>query len=63
MFQIIKIQFEHGEDSYSRSHCRKRTNQDGTGEDKGSKGMENTNESKGRGKFTRIHQLLLILYL
>ena len=38
------------------------TNQDGTGEDKDSKGMENTNESKECGEFPGICQLLLTLY-
>ena len=59
---MIKIRFQYGGDSYPRSHHRKMTNQDGTGEDKDSKGMENTNESKGHGEFPRIYQLLLTLY-
>ncbi len=36
------------ETPYLRGSSGKRTSQDGTGKDKGSKGVENINESQGR---------------
>jgi len=59
---MIEMQLQHGGNSHSRDHCKKGTNQDRTGEDKGSKRIEDTNESKGREKFPRVHKLLLIIH-
>ena len=47
---------------YPRSYCGKGTNQDGTRKDKGSKGMEDTDESEEHGKFPRVRKLLLTIH-
>jgi len=44
VFQKVKIQFQHERNPYLRSHSREETGQDGTREDKGSKGMEDTDQ-------------------
>ena len=62
VFQEIEMQFQHGRNPYPRSHCREGTNQDEIGEDKGSKRMENTNESERHGKFPRVCKLLLTIH-
>ena len=59
---MIEIQLQHGGNSYPRSGSWKRTSQNGTRENKGSKRMENTNKDQGRQKFPRIHQFLLTVY-
>jgi len=51
VFQMIKMQFQYGENSYPRSNSGKGTSQDGTREDKGSERMENTNKSQRCRKF------------
>ena len=43
---MIKIQLQHGENPHTRGNSWKRTGQDGTGKDKGSERMKNTNESQ-----------------
>ena len=62
VFQKIRMQFQHGRNPYSRSYCGKGRNQDRIGEDKGSKRMEDTDESKGYGKFPRVRKLLSMIY-
>ena len=56
------MQLQHGRDSYPRSDSWKRTNQDGTRKDKGSKGMENANENQGCREFPWICQLLQMIH-
>ena len=51
VFQEIKMQLQYGRNPYIRSGSWKRTSQNGTGEDKSSKGMENPNESQGCQEF------------
>ena len=56
------MQFQHGRDSHPRSDSWKRTNQDGTGKDKGSKRMEDTDKDQGCQEFPRICQLLQTIH-
>ena len=56
------MRLQHGGDSYSRSNSWKRTNQDGTRKDKGSKGMENADEDQGCREFSGICQLLQMIH-
>ena len=56
------MQFQHERNSYSRSHCGEGTNQDGIGKDKGSKRMEDTDESERCGKFPRFRKFLLMIH-
>ena len=58
MFQKIKIQLQHGGNSYLRGGCQQRTNLNGTRKDQGSKRMEDTNKSKGHRELPGIHKLL-----
>ena len=53
---------QHGRDPYSRSHCGKETNQDGTREDKGGQRREDTDKSKGHGKLPRLCKFLSMIY-
>ena len=59
---MIEIQFQHGRNPYLRGGSQKRTSQDGTGKNKGSKGVENTNESQGCREFPQICQFLPMIY-
>ena len=52
----MRLQYEGN--SYPRSGGWERTSQNVTRKNKGSKGMENTDESQGRRKFPRIRQFL-----
>ena len=45
---MIKVRLQHGGNSYTKSGSWERTGQNGARENKGSKGMENTDESQGR---------------
>ena len=45
------MQFQHGRNPYLRGSSWKRTSPDGTGKDKGSEGVENTNKSQGYQEF------------
>jgi len=56
------MRLQHKENPYFRGHCRKETNQDGTGEDKDGKRMEDTNKSKEHGKFPRVCKLLSMIH-
>ena len=51
VFQMIKMQLQHGRNPYIRGSSWKRTSQDGTRKDKGSEGVENTNKSQGCREF------------
>ena len=57
------MRFQHGRNPYLRGDSRKRTSQDGTGKNKSSKGVENTNESQGCREFHWICQFLLTIHL
>ena len=59
---MIEVRLQHGGNSYTRSGSWERTGQNGTRENKGSKGMENTDEDQGRRKFPWICQLLLTVH-
>ena len=48
--------------TYTRSHSRERTGQDGTRKDKSSEEVEDTDKSQGCGKFPQVHKLLLMIY-
>ena len=56
------MRLQHGRDSHPRSNSWKRTNQDGTGKNKGSKRMEDTDEDQGCRKFPQICQLLQTIH-
>jgi len=56
------MQLQHGRNPYIRGGSWKGTSQNGTREDKGSKGMENTNKGQGCREFPQIRQLLLTIY-
>jgi len=56
------MQLQHGRNLYLRSHCRKGTNQDRIGEDKGSIRMKDTNKSKGCGKLPETCKFLLTIH-
>ena len=57
------MRLQHGGNPYTRSSSWERTSQNGTRKNKGSKGMENTDESQGRRKFPRIRQFLPTVHL
>jgi len=59
---MIKIQLQHGGNPYIRGNSWKEKGQNGTGEDKSSKRVENTNESQRCRKLPWICKLLLMLY-
>jgi len=59
---MIKMQFQHRRNPYLRGSSWKRTSQDGTGKDKGSKGVENTNKSQRCQEFPWICQFLLTIH-
>ena len=56
------MRLQHGRDSHPRSDSWKRTNQDGTGKDKGNKRMEDTDEDQGYREFPWICQLLQMIH-
>ena len=62
MFQEIKMRLQHGRNPYLRSRSRKGIGQDGTREDKSSKGVENTDQSQGDGKLPWICKFLPIIH-
>jgi len=47
VFQTIEMRFQHGRNPYLRGSSWKRTSQDGTGKDKSSKGVKDTNKNQG----------------
>jgi len=57
------MQLQHGRNPYLRSHSREETGQDGTREDKSSKGMEDTDQSQGCRKLPWIHKFLPTIHL
>jgi len=59
---MIKMQLQHGRNPYIRGSSWKRTNKDGTREDKGGEGVENTNKSQECREFPWICQFLLMIY-
>ena len=56
------MRFQHGGNPYLRDGSGKRTSQDGTEKDKGSKEVENTNKSQGHQEFPWICQFLLMIH-
>ena len=59
---MIKMRFQHGRNPYYRGSSWKMTSQDGTGKDKGSKGVENTNKTQRCQEFPQICQCLLMIH-
>ena len=57
------MRLQYGGNPHTRSSSWKRTSQNGTGENKSSEKMENTNKSQGCQEFPRIRQLLPTIYL
>ena len=57
------MQFQYGGNPYPRSYCREKVDQDETKEDKGSKGMEDTNEGQRYRKLPRVYKFLLTVHL
>ena len=57
------MRFQHGRNPYLRGDSRKRTSQDGTGKNKGSKEVKNTNKSQECREFPQICQFLLTIHL
>jgi len=55
---MIEMRFQHERNLYLRGGSWKRTSQDGTGKDKSSKGVEDTNKNQGRREFPQICQFL-----
>ena len=56
------MRLQHGGNSYPRSGSWKRTSQNGTRKNKGSKRMENTNKNQRSRKFPWICQFLLTVH-
>ena len=52
VFQEVKIQLQYRRNPYLRSHSREGIGQDGTREDKSSKGVEDTNKDQGCEKLS-----------
>ena len=62
MFQEVKMQFQYRGNPYPRSYCRERADQDGTREDKGDKGMKDTNKDQRYRKLPRVYKFLPTVY-
>ena len=62
VFQEVKTQLQHRGNHYFRSHYREGTSQDGTREDKDSKGIEDTGKGQRCGKLSQVYKLLLVIY-
>jgi len=62
VFQMIEMRFQHGRNPYLRGSSWKRISQDGTGKDKSSKGVEDSNKNQGHREFPRICQFLLVIH-
>jgi len=62
VFQKIKIQLGYGRNPNSRSYSWKRTSQNGTGENQGSKRIEDTDKDQRCRKLPRICKLLQTIH-
>ena len=56
------MQLQHEGNSHTRGNSWKRTDQDGTGKDKGGERVEDTNKSQRCREFSQICQLLLTIH-
>jgi len=59
---MIEMRFQHGRNSYLRGGSGEKTSQDGTGKDKGSKEVEDTNKNQGYQEFPWICQFLPVIH-
>ena len=62
VFQTVKMQFQHGRNSDSRSSCWTRTSSNKGQQSQSCKGMEYTYQDKKDRKFSRICKFLLVIY-
>ena len=53
---------QHGRNPNSRSYSQKKTSQDGTRENQGSKGIENPNKDQGHRKLSWICEFLQMIH-